>query len=218
MKRMALKILMVDDSQDDVDLTKRYVSKITHFKGTLDWISSPSAAAEALLAQQHDVCLLDYNLPGANGLELLRSVVASGCRTPIIILTGAGNHGIDLEATSAGAVDYLVKGQITVDLLDRSIRYAVSRAQQEGERARLAEQLREALAQEVRVLRGLLAICSSCKKIRDESGFWKQLEIYIRDHSEADFTHGICPDCSKRFLESAEADVRARECTHRANA
>ena len=56
--------------------------------------------------------------------------------------------------------------------------------------------LREAL-DEIKILRGILPICSSCKKIRDDKGYWKQIELYIRDHSEAEFSHGICPDCVK---------------------
>jgi PAS domain S-box-containing protein len=52
---------------------------------------------------------------------------------------------------------------------------------------------------EIKILRGLLPICASCKKIRDDRGYWNHLEVYIRDHSEADFTHGICPDCGKKL-------------------
>ena len=51
----------------------------------------------------------------------------------------------------------------------------------------------------VKVLKGLLPICTSCKKIRDDQGYWNQLEIYIREHSEAEFTHGLCPECVKKF-------------------
>jgi hypothetical protein len=51
----------------------------------------------------------------------------------------------------------------------------------------------------VKTLKGLLPICASCKKIRDDQGYWNQLEIYIREHSEADFSHGLCPDCVKKF-------------------
>jgi hypothetical protein len=79
------------------------------------------------------------------------------------------------------------------------------RSQGERERQQLAEALQSALKQEIKVLRGLLPICSGCKRIRDDHGLWKQLEVYIRDHSEADFTHGICPDCSKKFLQAARA-------------
>jgi hypothetical protein len=60
------------------------------------------------------------------------------------------------------------------------------------------QQLREALAQ-VKTLRGLLPICADCKKIRDDSGYWQDVAIYIRDHSAVEFTHGLCPDCAIRL-------------------
>jgi len=68
----------------------------------------------------------------------------------------------------------------------------------EEERRKLIEDLQEALA-EVKALSGLLPICASCKKIRDDKGYWTQIESYIRDHSEADFSHGICPECAKKL-------------------
>jgi hypothetical protein len=64
------------------------------------------------------------------------------------------------------------------------------------EREKLIGELQDALAQ-VKVLRGILPICANCKKIRDDKGYWKQVETYIRDHSEADFSHSICPECAK---------------------
>ena len=62
-----------------------------------------------------------------------------------------------------------------------------------------ANQELQALLDNVKTLRGLLPICASCKKIRDDKGYWNQFESYIRDHSEADFSHSICPDCAKRL-------------------
>jgi hypothetical protein len=66
------------------------------------------------------------------------------------------------------------------------------------DRERLIQQLQEALAQ-VKTLRGLLPICASCKKVRDDRGYWSQIETYIGNHSEAEFTHGICPECAKKL-------------------
>lgn len=63
------------------------------------------------------------------------------------------------------------------------------------------KELRESMAQ-IKVLRGLLPICASCKKIRDDKGYWQQVEVYIREHSEADFTHGICPECAAKLRKS----------------
>ena len=72
------------------------------------------------------------------------------------------------------------------------------RKRAEAERERTIRDLQRALAQ-VRTLSGLLPICSGCKKIRDDQGYWQQIESYIRDHSEADFSHGVCPDCTERL-------------------
>jgi len=60
-------------------------------------------------------------------------------------------------------------------------------------------QEREKALEETRILRGLLPICASCKKIRDDQGYWTQIEGYIRAHSEAEFSHGICPECTKKL-------------------
>ncbi len=70
----------------------------------------------------------------------------------------------------------------------------------EAERAhaQLVIELQEALAT-AKTLSGLLPICSSCKKIRDDEGYWHQVEVYVRDHSEANFSHGICPDCMEKM-------------------
>ena len=69
--------------------------------------------------------LLDYNLGARTGLDLLREVLARGCRTPIIMLTGNDDHEVDVKAMEAGAADYLVKGQFGGPHLERSIRYAI---------------------------------------------------------------------------------------------
>ena len=71
------------------------------------------------------------------------------------------------------------------------------RRQAEAERDKVIEELRKAIS-EVKTLRGFLPICCICKNIRDDQGYWNQIESYIRDHSEAEFTHGLCPECAKK--------------------
>jgi PAS domain S-box-containing protein len=78
------------------------------------------------------------------------------------------------------------------------IQYITQRKNAEAEREKLIQELQEALAK-VKTLRGLIPICASCKKIRDDQGYWKQIESYVRDHSEAEFSHGICPECMKKL-------------------
>lgn len=78
------------------------------------------------------------------------------------------------------------------------------RKRMERERERLIGELRDALAQ-VKTLRGMLPLCANCKKVRDDEGYWHQVDVYIRDHSEAQVSHGICPECTEKlYPEYAE--------------
>jgi len=78
------------------------------------------------------------------------------------------------------------------------IDYIAALKQAEEERERLIRQLQDALAN-IKTLKGLLPICFSCKQIRDDKGYWNQIDTYIRDHTEAEFTHGICPACVQKL-------------------
>jgi hypothetical protein len=82
--------------------------------------------------------------------------------------------------------------------------------QVEEEHERTIAELQLAIA-EVKVLSGLLPVCASCKKIRDDNGYWNQIEAYVREHSEADFTHSICPDCTKKLYPDL---LRKRKGSH----
>ena len=75
---------------------------------------------------------------------------------------------------------------------------SLQRKKAEGEREKVIDDLREANSK-IKILSGLLPICASCKKIRDDKGYWNRIETYIHDHSEAEFSHGICPDCAKKL-------------------
>jgi PAS domain S-box-containing protein len=75
----------------------------------------------------------------------------------------------------------------------------------EQEKAQLIEKLTKAL-EEIKKLKGILPICSSCKKIRDDKGYWQQIEAYIEQHSGAEFTHGICPDCARKLYPDLDFD------------
>ena len=89
---------------------------------------------------------------------------------------------------------------------------AIEMRREEDERKNLVEKLQQALVQ-VETLRGILPICSSCKKIRDDNGFWYEIEHYIANHSQAEFSHSICPDCEKELYPefSKKRDSAAEE-------
>ncbi|MBN1341663.1 MAG: hypothetical protein JXQ73_03235 [Phycisphaerae bacterium] len=89
--------------------------------------------------------------------------------------------------------------------------WVVARIRQALREAHAAsEELRRALA-EVKLLQGILPICASCKKIRDEQGSWQQMESYIHNHSEAQFSHGLCPECAEKLLKDAGLDTTSSE-------
>jgi PAS domain S-box-containing protein len=364
MEKRYLRVLLIEDDEDDYTILRTMLSEIGSTTFYLQWVSTYEAGVQGICRAEHDVYLLDYRLGGKDGVELLREVIARGCEKPIILLTGQGGYDVDIEAMEAGAADYLVKGQITPDLLERSIRYAtvqkhadlelrryrdyleqlvhertreleetnsklqieidvrrkaekasrqlaaivegsddaiisqtlagiitswnkaaeiiygytaaeaigqpismhippehvheipdllaridrgerivhhettrrrkngddinvsltispirddsdsiigastIARDMTERERVRkerekLIIELQEAFAK-VKSLKGLLPICAWCKKIRDDRGYWQQIEAYIRDHSEADFSHGICPACAQKAREEFE--------------
>jgi diguanylate cyclase (GGDEF)-like protein/PAS domain S-box-containing protein len=125
MKQRHLSILVVDDDEEDYFLTHAILADVYGDTVDVEWISSYEAAIERLLVGRHAVCFMDYNLGPRTGLDLLREVLARGCRTPIIMLTGNDDHEVDVKAMEAGAADYLVKGRFGGPHIERSIRYAI---------------------------------------------------------------------------------------------
>jgi diguanylate cyclase (GGDEF)-like protein len=125
----ALRVLLVEDDEDDYVLVQAFLADIDDLSTQLTWTAHSVEALDKLKCEAFDVILVDYHLDQMNGLEFVREVQARGCPTPIIMLTGQGDRDVDLAAMKAGAVDYLEKNQITLPLLERSLRYAVQRAE-----------------------------------------------------------------------------------------
>lgn len=123
-----LRVLIIDDDEDDYVVIRDLLSEIRGGRFKLEWVPNPADAEEGLLAGRHDVCLMDYRLGARTGLEVMKELIAKGLRTPLIILTGFGEREVDLETMRLGAADYLVKSEVTAPLLERSIRYALHRA------------------------------------------------------------------------------------------
>jgi two-component system, cell cycle response regulator len=129
-----VRVLLVEDDEDDYVLTRDLLAEGFGGRVTVEWASTRSAGLELLTKALFDVALLDFNLGRETGLDLLREARARGCRTPVIMLTGQDDRTTDLNAMHAGAADYLVKGRVTSDMLERAIRYA-------RERHRLLEEI-----------------------------------------------------------------------------
>jgi PAS domain S-box-containing protein len=335
-----LRVLIVDDDRDDIHLIKDYLLETTaRSRISIDAAMNLHEARDKVINSSHDVLLLDYQLGAENGLEFIQVIKQAGVKTPIVFLTGKGDEEVAVAALKSGASDYLVKANLSPELLNISIKYVLELARKEEERQealaalqrseenyrmlvnnlpgvvfkgyldwsidfydnkieeltgykredfdsrrlkwcdvilpedlqkvknrfikalktnklykreyrirtpkgkivwihskgqiiidqagaidhvagvffnitdlkkakedrkkaekereKVILKLQDALTQ-VKTLKGLLPICAHCKKVRDDEGYWQQIEQYIHDHSEAEFSHGICPDCLEK--------------------
>lgn len=120
-----IRILLVEDDEDDFLIVRDLLTEIGRIRIEIDWIHDVDAAVERLRASPYDAVLTDYRLGASSGLDVVRLVRECGSPCPVILLTGQGDPEIDLAATDAGAADYLIKGEITPSLLERSLRYSI---------------------------------------------------------------------------------------------
>ncbi|HEJ83547.1 MAG TPA: response regulator [Desulfobacteraceae bacterium] len=123
-----IRILLVEDDEDDYVIIRHILSKIEGQTFQLDWVSSCQEAIEKAVLNQHDICLVDYLLGVGNGIQLTRDFLRHGFRAPVILLTGRGNHDVDMKAMKEGVADYLEKIELSPTLLERTIRYAIERS------------------------------------------------------------------------------------------
>ncbi len=127
MYQYPIKVLLVEDDEDDYILTRELLTDVFGGQLSLDWVDTYDVALTTIGLHHHDVYLIDYRLGSHNGLELLQAAIAQGCRVPIILLTGQDDHDVDVAAMKAGAADYLLKNHMDAPLLERAIRYAIER-------------------------------------------------------------------------------------------
>ena len=150
------------------------------------------------------LAILDWQMPGLDGLEVCRRDRALGRTQPtyILLLTGRGGKDNVVAGLRGGANDYLVK-PFDVEELAARLHVGVQIVQLQQALAERVRQLEESLAQ-VRRLRGLIPICAWCKKVRNDQNYWQQVEDYVGEHSDARFSHGICPECLKEQTAGAD--------------
>jgi len=210
-------ILIVDDSPDQQVLLRAILGKAGH----TDLLSADSAKTAFPMLDmdgqepptQIDLILMDVLMPELDGVEACRQIKSRPhlCDIPIIMVTAKSDLSNLQAAFAAGANDYITKPVNSVELLARASSALALKKERdcrkvrEGELRRSNDELQKAL-RDVKVLRGLIPICASCKKIRNDGGFWQQLEEYIGEHSEAEFSHGICQPCVKKLYPGVYQD------------
>jgi DNA-binding response OmpR family regulator len=159
-------------------------------------------AWEALQAEDApQLAILDWLMPGMDGIEICRQVRKSPRARPIyvILLTARREQEDKVHGLQSGADDYVTKPFDREELRAR-VQVGIRVLELQGALAQRVRELEEALSR-VKTLQGLLPICSYCKKIRNDRNYWQQVEGYISDHSEAQFSHGICPECYAQFVQ-----------------
>jgi DNA-binding response OmpR family regulator len=196
---------------------------------------SGELALASLAAATPDLILLDIMMPQMDGFEVYRRLrtLEAGRDIPVMFLSALTDLDHRVEGLKLGAVDFITKPFQREELLARvhthvelrqlrirleqkatalqgandALRLEIAERQRaEAERERLIGELQTALA-EIKTLSGIIPICARCKKIRDDQGFWNQVESYISSHSLAVFSHGICPECMKKdFADFADED------------
>lgn len=171
-------ILVVDDTARDLELLARILER----QGYSVAVAGGGAQALDLVGREcPDLILLDVLMPGLDGIAVCRRLKSDPATAgiPVIFLTGQSESGEILAGFEAGAVDYVTKPFRVPELLARV------RVHMDLRRAQL----------EISTLRGILPTCAHCKRIRDEKGTWHRIETFISQHSEAQFSHGCCPQC-----------------------
>jgi CheY-like chemotaxis protein len=203
-----VRVLIVEDSPT----FSQQISKMLEGMGytVVGNATDGQQAIELTESLRPDVILMDVGLPTMDGIQATQRIQAS-CPTPVVVLTAHEPMDLVGQASEAGAGAYLIKPPKAPEV-ERAITIAMARFADMLELRRLNaeletrnQELQEALIK-VKTLSGLLPICASCKKIRDDQGYWQQVEVYIREHSDAEFSHGLCPDCARKLYPELYED------------
>ena len=202
-------ILVVDDVPENV----RFLVRILGDEG---YRVRPSLDGKLALAaarkETPDLILLDIMMPGMDGYQVAAALKADAVlrEVPVIFISALDDVRNKVKSFSAGGVDYVTKPFQAEELLARiETHLTLQRLRQEltaqnEHLANMNRKLRQAV-DEIQTLRGILPICSFCKKIRNDKGYWQQVELYFKEHTLVDFSHGVCPDCLREHYPDFDA-------------
>ena len=187
-------ILIVDDNDFNRDVVADLLGSSLECR--IRQASNGRAALEMIARQVPDLVLLDVNMPGMNGYEVCRAIRGDSrtAEIPVIFLTGQRDSEFIVSGFEAGGSDYVLKPFESRELLAR-VRVHLELKHRRDELEQRNSELQASIAR-IKRLEGIIPICMYCKKIRsDDNTMWQRFEQYISEHLDAQFTHGVCPDC-----------------------
>ncbi|MCB9421776.1 MAG: response regulator transcription factor [Ardenticatenaceae bacterium] len=203
-----MKILIAED-----DLVSRHLLYTKLSQWGYEVIVSQDGDEAWQLLQQEDapqLAILDWMMPGIDGIDICRRARSNSQLQSVyfILLTTRNNPQDIIEGLQAGADDYVTKPFESQELKAR-VQAGARIVHLQSELTARVKELESALAK-VKQLEGILPICSYCKKIRDDTDNWHQLEKYVTEHSEAAFSHSICPDCYEKYVQTQLDQLRSQ--------
>ncbi|MCD6176431.1 MAG: response regulator [Candidatus Cloacimonetes bacterium] len=201
------KILIVDDKLANLIALETLLQNID-----VDCIRALSGNEALQLTLEHEfaLALIDVQMPDMDGfetVELMRNVAITKYLPVIFVSAIYSDDFYKIKGVEAGAVDFITKPIVPKVLLGK-VKIFLELYSQKLQLEKTVSELEKALS-EIKTLSGLIPICSSCKKIRDDSGFWTNVENYIAARSDVDFSHAICPDCMKKEYPKIYAKLKA---------
>jgi len=207
------RILVTDDSPDVLLLTRMVLEDEGY---EIFEAATGKECLECVRDRRPDIVLLDVMLPDMTGIEVCRQIKADPLLSATFVILVSGirvSSDYQAEGLNVGADGYIIKPITNRELVARvhsvvRIKWAEDALRQkEKEQESLILELQDAFL-EIKTLKGFIPICASCKKIRDDQGYWDQLEAYISKHTEAAFTHSTCPQCAEKCRTELEDTFR----------
>ncbi len=203
MKEIQQTILIVDDAPANIEVLSAAIGDSYEILFATDGREAIRLAFEVI----PDLILLDVLMPGMGGYDVCRSLKNNPALRdiPVIFITALDQEDQETKGLELGAVDYITKPFYPAIVRLRVKNHLELKHQRDMLTVKNAE-LQDAMAK-IKTLSGFIPICASCKKVRDDSGYWNQLEAYISAHSDAEFSHGLCPECMKRLYPDYCDDI-----------
>jgi CheY-like chemotaxis protein len=204
-----MKILIVDDKIENLIALETVLEDLED----IEFVRALSGmeALEQLLKHEFALILIDVQMPEMDGFETIEMMKRTkrGRYIPVIFISAIYKEDFyKIQGVKSGGVDFITK-PIIDDILIGKVKIFIELYKQKKELEHLVKELQDSL-EKVKQLQGLVPICSNCKKIRNDEGYWGTVEQYISDHSDVVFSHTVCDDCMKKLYPDSYKRILTR--------